>query len=231
MGEKEPDWLKIPRSLIRLANTYLEKCGYADYDVYELAKATPTKNPASPYRNALADFNDNRPYAEIVATAHMKCIASYVLLAWEQGDQETATKLMFDLGYQKAISETFVICSGLSADAALGANSYLWAAFQAKDLSTKSIKSRAQLERARVANLKKSQLATAKRDELICSKAQGFINLGKKSHEVTSLIEKNFVRENLWEKYPPFEPLTTKRIREILRKGKVIPPARKRNIS
>ena len=37
-------WLTYPRSLIKHAATYLKKHGYADYNVYELAEASPQED-------------------------------------------------------------------------------------------------------------------------------------------------------------------------------------------
>ena len=51
MNKIEPTWLKHPRSLIKQGTTYLKKHGYADHDVYKLAKAVPIDNPAGPNRN------------------------------------------------------------------------------------------------------------------------------------------------------------------------------------
>lgn len=227
MSRKEPDWLEIPRALIEQATAYLNKHGYADHDVYELAEAVPQENPAGLNRNQLMDVIDNRPNAEIVETARVICLAKEALSAWKQGNYDIVAEAMYYLGYKEAVAGTLIKFPSLSADMALDVVAFLSISTLANELYPKYRQQVLNLKRGQKIGHEKVKAARIERDKLICSIGLKYKNDGCNPRKITSEVLNHLARTGELEKFPPGELLSDKRFREILRDGEVIPPALK----
>jgi hypothetical protein len=214
-----PGWLKYPKDLIEKGESYLAKHGYQDHDLQDLIDTAPTDLPDIAFlRHAL----DDRPRAEIVATAHMVYLAELVLEAHELGDLHMVSELMYLLGHWEALAKLFILDPGHSPEMATNHDGFLHLAVASKAYTKKRVKDHIRTERARGKRPDHKD-----RNNWLIFEAKkllgpGLVN-GKDPREITSILVNRYSRE-----HPNAGPLSEKQIRRILRAAEVIPPARPR---
>jgi hypothetical protein len=186
-------WLRYPRSLIKDAATYLKKHGYADYNVYELAEASPQEDDLNnPHRNALMPVTEKRRSAEIVAIARLQCFAQEVLCAWEQGNHDMVAEGMYYLGHQEAVAKLLGRDPGHSPEYALDHNKFLSLARWSQKHGEQRVKTQVKTARARAGRADNS-----KRNNWLISEARKLLGPGrgkKNPREITSILVKGAFR-------------------------------------
>lgn len=206
-------WLNDLKKLIGVNRDYLKRHGYGDHDISDLATARPTKNPKRTNRNQLFDLIDNRPNAEIVATAYLVYMGEAALQAFEQGDMDVVIELMRYVGFHEAVAQLFVNDPGHSADLALKHNHYLAIATGSRKYVNQRIQ---QLQHANRMRKKKTD-DRSPRNAWICAEGKKLLETGTHARFITGMVARRY---NI--KYQNDNAISDKQVRRILREHKVL---------
>ena len=135
MNPNESYWLQYPKDLIEKGETYLARHGYQDLTLKRLKGLVDVPAIDPPESNVLTLPLDDRPKAEIVATARMVYLAKAALESYEQEDIQLTIELMFYLGRSEAVAELFMLDTGRSPETATNNYGFLEMAISANKYS------------------------------------------------------------------------------------------------
>ena len=221
----DPEWLQEAIKLRDFRSEFLRIKGFGEYEVDQLADAKIDYDP--PPRVGGPHFN-----AEIVAAAMTVQIAEAVIAAWEIDKTDLVPMLMYWLGIQDKIAESFMFDSGHPVEAALASDGYLAAiAVSNNEFRRKKGRREFDLWIARRNDLRKKKPLIDSRDNLICLWGENHKAKGVSNASLTRIITKQFNECSYCKtEFPePHFPLSRKKIMAILRAGGVLPPPKPRN--
>ena len=217
----KPNWVGRAMKLKDEGSTYIRKSGWDTYEIDELAAGSKL-----PIRSVLLRSRSvaGRPPAEIVATAKMVQTADALIAAWKAGKEGSVPLGMYILGRDEAIAELFTVDIGHNADLALDNESYLKIAVSNQKLVREKSKNVFAIIKSRAAKYRAEGPIRKIRNNSIRALGK---TIAKEPGHYSRIASKVAYLYNKTECYifPPYQRLTTKTIREILRPD-IIPPAK-----